>query len=460
MTLMTSPPLDQQQPQPQPQPQLQPKQEDDEMLVPNTDLLEGPQPMAVAQAETTSTVEAQAVNDPSSVRFTWTIDNFSRRNRKRLYSDVFFVGGYKWRILLFPKGNNVDHLSMYLGVADSTNLPYGWSRYAQFSLSVINQIHNKYSIRKETQGQFNARERDWGFTSFMPLGELYDPGRGYLVNNTCIVEAAVAESVPRAQTKTKVIPSTLEASIQEMTSNKETESNAKRGYSNGVYAENPQEKEDFAEATSKDQEGESTQTDSDPLFSLLSPDLRATCSQLLSKYPETMKDANKWTLSLRGFLLGQIGFVVSQLQSKGKENCLALPLDDFLSTLSEVEGLSVNVGWLKSRVTVLRDLKRAGPSIHASLSSLRELRAKESSCINKVKETVSALEVHGTSIAQLQVELASKQEVSSALQAQLEDVTVERSSLRKEIEKLEGELGALSHPDFSFENIGFLTNII
>lgn len=44
----------------------------------------------------------------------------------------------------------------------------------------------------ETQHQFNARESDWGFTSFMPLGELYDPGRGYLVNDTCIVEADVA----------------------------------------------------------------------------------------------------------------------------------------------------------------------------------------------------------------------------------------------------------------------------
>ena len=252
-----------------------------------------------------------------------------------------------------------------------------------------------------------------------------------------------------------------------MTSDEKTESNAERGDSNRVYAENPQKTEDFAEATSKDQEGESTQTDSDPLFLLLSPDLRATCSQLLSKYPEMMKDTNKWTLSLRGFLLGQIGFVVSQLQSKGKENCLDLPLDDFLSTLSEAEGLSVNVGWLKGRVIALRDLKKAGPSVHASLSSLRELRAKESSCINKAKETESALEVHGTSITQLQesinrlkVELSSKQEVNSALQAQLEGVTAEHSSLRKEIEKLEGELGALSHPDFSFENISSLTNII
>ena len=37
---------------------------------------------------------------------------------------------------------------MYLDVADSSTLPYGWSRYAQFSLAVVNQVHSKYSIRK------------------------------------------------------------------------------------------------------------------------------------------------------------------------------------------------------------------------------------------------------------------------------------------------------------------------
>ncbi|CAN1298219.1 Ubiquitin C-terminal hydrolase 12 [Linum perenne] len=148
-------------------------------------------PSLVAPAET-ATTEAQSVDDPPSARFTWTIDNFSRLNTKKLYSEVFVIGGYKWRILVFPKGNNVDHLSMYLDVADSSTLPYGWSRYAQFSLTIVNQIQQKCSIRKETQHQFNPRESDWGFTSFMPLGELYDPGRGYLVNDTCIIEADVA----------------------------------------------------------------------------------------------------------------------------------------------------------------------------------------------------------------------------------------------------------------------------
>jgi len=57
----------------------------------------------------------------------------------------FYLGR---RVLIFPKGNNVDYLSMYLDVADSASLPYGWSRYAQFSLAVVNQMHNKYSVRK------------------------------------------------------------------------------------------------------------------------------------------------------------------------------------------------------------------------------------------------------------------------------------------------------------------------
>ncbi|KAL6199593.1 hypothetical protein ACLB2K_029377 [Fragaria x ananassa] len=179
MTVMTPAPIDQ--------------PEDEEMLVPPSDLPENNhQPMeVVAQPENANNVETQPVEDPPSSRFTWRIDNFSRMNTKKLYSDIFVVGGYKWRVLIFPKGNNVDHLSMYLDVADSTNLPYGWSRYAQFSLGVINQVHNKYSVRKDTQHQFNARESDWGFTSFMPLGELYDPSRGYLVNDAVIIEAEV-----------------------------------------------------------------------------------------------------------------------------------------------------------------------------------------------------------------------------------------------------------------------------
>ena len=58
------------------------------------------------------------------------------------------------------------------------------------------------------------------------------------------------------------------------------------------------------------------------------------------------------------------------------------------------------------------------------------------------------------------MELTSQQEASFSLQTQLEGVIVERNSLNKEIEKLEGKLRALSDPDFSLENFSSLTNII
>ncbi|NP_001346281.1 Ubiquitin carboxyl-terminal hydrolase 12 [Zea mays] len=176
-------------------PPAEQQHEEEEVLVPygpHLELPNGAQPMEVVPAEPAATVENQQIEDPPISRFTWTIENLSRVSTKKLYSEIFVVGGYKWRILIFPRGNNVEFLSMYLDVADSGVLPYGWTRYAQFSLSVVNQIHNKFTIRKETQHQFSARESDWGFTSFMPLGELYNHSRGYLVNDTCIVEAEVA----------------------------------------------------------------------------------------------------------------------------------------------------------------------------------------------------------------------------------------------------------------------------
>ncbi|XP_071724794.1 ubiquitin C-terminal hydrolase 12-like isoform X2 [Rutidosis leptorrhynchoides] len=178
MTVMTPAPID---------------VKDEEMLVPQSDLTDNQESMEVeVQPETAIVAESQPAEEPpAQSRFTWKIENFSRLNTKKHYSDVFVVGGYKWRVLIFPKGNNVDHLSMYLDVAESTSLPYGWSRYAQFSLAVVNQIHNKYSVRKDTQHNFNARESDWGFTSFMPLSDVYDPSRGYLVNDTLLVEAEV-----------------------------------------------------------------------------------------------------------------------------------------------------------------------------------------------------------------------------------------------------------------------------
>ena len=52
--------------------------------------------LVVAQADASSAVENQPVEDPQTSRFTWTIENFSRLNTKKHYSESFVVGGFKW----------------------------------------------------------------------------------------------------------------------------------------------------------------------------------------------------------------------------------------------------------------------------------------------------------------------------------------------------------------------------
>ncbi|KAF2299936.1 hypothetical protein GH714_006243 [Hevea brasiliensis] len=156
-------------------------------------------------------------------RFTWRINNFSKLTEKKLYSEVFCAGGCNWRLLIFPKGNNVDFLSIYLAVADSTTLPQGWSRDAKFSLAVVNQFNNTSTVRKDTKHVFNALEDDWGFTSFIPLSKVknpaegLDPKKGVASSETKLSEPVAApptKQVPLSQkeifdTGAKVVPPTV-----------------------------------------------------------------------------------------------------------------------------------------------------------------------------------------------------------------------------------------------------------
>ncbi|TQD98769.1 hypothetical protein C1H46_015584 [Malus baccata] len=92
--------------------------------------------------------QQQVAGELVTKSFTWTIENVSKLKTQKLYSEVFLVGDWKWRILVFPKGNNVKQLSLYLEVVDASDLPFLWTRYAQFSLTVVNQRSSNMSITK------------------------------------------------------------------------------------------------------------------------------------------------------------------------------------------------------------------------------------------------------------------------------------------------------------------------
>ncbi|CAN8254288.1 unnamed protein product [Cochlearia groenlandica] len=136
-----------------------------------------------------------------SNKFTCVIKNISSLNSESecISSDQFLIGGCKWLLKAYPKGDsmNSSNMSMFLFVADSKSLPYGWRRHAKVSFTIVNQVHDHLSYTKETQEWFDEKVRYWGFVSTIPLSELKDKSNGFLVNGDfkIVVEIGVLEVV-------------------------------------------------------------------------------------------------------------------------------------------------------------------------------------------------------------------------------------------------------------------------
>ncbi|KAB2627273.1 hypothetical protein D8674_020891 [Pyrus ussuriensis x Pyrus communis] len=132
--------------------------------------------------------------DIFSGTFTWRVEHFSKLQSKH-YSDVFIIGGFKWRILMYPRGCRGDgYLAIYLYVADASTLPSGWSICAQFMFTVVNQLNRNKSktleFHKDNEFKEEVTTLGYRFVT-LSFSKLHDCTEGYLVNDTCIIEVKV-----------------------------------------------------------------------------------------------------------------------------------------------------------------------------------------------------------------------------------------------------------------------------
>lgn len=109
---------------------------------------------------------------------TWTVEQW-RTLRKKEHGPVFQAGGYPWRILLFPYGNNVDHCSVYLEHGfDPSNVPDDWVCCVQFSLVLWNPSDPTSYTHHTAHHRFTKEEGDWGFTRFIELRRMIHKSEG------------------------------------------------------------------------------------------------------------------------------------------------------------------------------------------------------------------------------------------------------------------------------------------
>ncbi|GMQ01162.1 hypothetical protein CsSME_00047897 [Camellia sinensis var. sinensis] len=120
---------------------------------------------------------SRSVRDLRPAHYLFKIESFSILLEEKIgkyESDDFQAGGYKWELCLYPngnkKGNGKDHISLYLVIKDTDNLPHGWEVNVQFKLFVFDHIRDEYLTIQDT---FN------------------DTSNGYLLEDSCIFGAEV-----------------------------------------------------------------------------------------------------------------------------------------------------------------------------------------------------------------------------------------------------------------------------
>ena len=116
-----------------------------------------------------------------------------------MYSDAFEVDEVPWRLLLFPNGNGVRYISLYLDLANAHALPTGWSRVAFFEFTIKN-VNPSYSVTRQAEKVFFLGLQDWGFRKFIPLSTLYEEDSGFFDENEWLsVEVSISVS-PNVET--------------------------------------------------------------------------------------------------------------------------------------------------------------------------------------------------------------------------------------------------------------------
>ncbi|KAF8046189.1 hypothetical protein N665_3964s0002 [Sinapis alba] len=121
------------------------------------------------------------------------VHNFSQLENSTTVSDdkyqsrPFTSGGYNWRLIVYPKGNEKDDgsgfISMYVEIDSKSLMVFTppTDVFAELRFFVYNKKENKYfTIQDLEVRRFNALKTVWGLQQFLPLDTFNDLKNGYI----------------------------------------------------------------------------------------------------------------------------------------------------------------------------------------------------------------------------------------------------------------------------------------
>ncbi|KAL3160115.1 hypothetical protein ABBQ32_010892 [Trebouxia sp. C0010 RCD-2024] len=133
----------------------------------------------------------------------WEISHVSLLSESRTFDKTLQVGSYCWNVKLFTQGSQqVGHFALDLDCEDAPTLPSNWSRTVSYSVSLVNQHHER-TIRQADTTPFSA-SKGWLIRRFASQTTVLSDGNGFVHNDTLRLRVHITIAEHRqVQSKTR-----------------------------------------------------------------------------------------------------------------------------------------------------------------------------------------------------------------------------------------------------------------
>ncbi|KAK3929340.1 Ubiquitin carboxyl-terminal hydrolase 7 [Frankliniella fusca] len=145
-------------------------------------------------------VEMEDDDSRSELRFQYVLKNFSKLKAQTL-SPPYFVRNLPWKIMVMPRYNQSlertpsRSLGFFLQCNGDSESP-SWSCYASAELRLLPQKEGVEPFARKIQHLFYTKENDWGFSHFMTWEDILDPEKGFIKDDSIILEVFVQADAP------------------------------------------------------------------------------------------------------------------------------------------------------------------------------------------------------------------------------------------------------------------------
>ncbi|KAL9162543.1 hypothetical protein ABFS82_07G097000 [Erythranthe guttata] len=123
----------------------------------------------------------------------WKIPNFSKLG-EFWKSEEFSAGGHKWAVKLYPKGTgdaSGRHVSVYLYYYGSNTGTPSERVHTRRTIRIKNQLYDLHHKYTNTAWYVGSSD-NWGRDAFMEIATITDPKKGFIVNDSCLLEVEIS----------------------------------------------------------------------------------------------------------------------------------------------------------------------------------------------------------------------------------------------------------------------------